>query len=554
LACALAVASPAQGQIPGGLPGAVEPGRDRPPIATPQQPNFDFTIEGPRRSPVPRDVDEIQFHLNDIVVNGAVTIPPERFRPLYKNLLGKDVSLSQILDVADAIEAEYRRAGYLLVRAFVPPQRVGDGNFNINVVEGFVANVSVEGADPGTQERIRAFLQPVLDSKPLQLSTMEQALLLTNDLPGVAATGVLRPSPDTPGASDLVVRVNQEKLSGGLAVDNRGSHFSGLWTITGDFALNSLFDDGDQLVGSVTTTPNFSPLERIGGQLRYRHAIGNDGLVASLIGTVTHGEPGSSLQAFNVLTDSWALGPRLTYPFLRTRAESLVLDAGLTFQEAQINFQGLEANHDAWRVLDVGLSYLRNGFLGAAWAANVDLAQGLPILGATDNADPKLSRAALGARTDFTKLTGGLRFTRPIQGPISIALGAQGQYAFDPLINGELFTFGGTQLGRGYDPGALTGDRGLGGSAELRYDQRVTMSPIQALQPYIYFDTGRVWNVHNATTNQNQNIESAGGGLRFWLVYNVVGGIEVSRTLDAVPGSDNGKRATKLLTDLSIRF
>jgi hypothetical protein len=38
------------------------------------------------------------------------------------------------------------------------------------------------------------------------------------------------------------------------------------------------------------------------------------------------------------------------------------------------------------------------------------------------------------------------------------------------------------------------------------------------------------------------------------LVYNVVGGIEVSRTLDAVPGSDNGKRATKLLTDLSIRF
>jgi hemolysin activation/secretion protein len=274
-------------------------------------------------------------------------------------------------------------------------------------------------------------------------------------------------------------------------------------------------------------------------------------MVASLIGTVTHGEPGSTLRAFNVLTDSWAVGPRLAYPVLRTRAATLMIEGGFTFQDARVNVLGSQFSHDQWRVLDVGLTFLGNGFLGGSWAANVDLAQGLPIFGATDNGSASLSRPD--ARTDFTKLTGGVRMTHQLAGPVSILLSAQGQYAYAPLLTGELFTFGGTQIGRGYDPGALTGDHGLGGTVELRYDQRVTMSPIQAVQPYVYFDAGRVWNVHNAGLT-DQNIESVGGGLRYWLIYNIIGALEVSHTLEAVPGSDGGKRATKFLMDLAIRF
>jgi hemolysin activation/secretion protein len=551
LCVALAGVDVAFAQIPGGLPGAVEPGRDRPPLMTPAQPNFDFSIEAPSRSPVPRAVDEIRFHLGEIQVMGAVTLSPDRFRPLYQALIGKDVSLSDILDVADAIEAEYRRSGYLLVRAFVPPQRVAGGIFTINVVEGFVANVSVEGGDAATQERIRAFLQPVLASKPLQLAAMEQALLLANDLPGVTASGLLRPSADTPGASDLVVTVAQIPATGGIAIDNRGSHFSGIWSVTGDFALNSLLDDGDQLAGNIITAPTPHAFERVAGQLRYRHPVGQRGAVLSLIGTVTRGEPGSTLRSFNVLTNSWAVGPRLTFPLFRTRAESLVFEGGITVQDAHVSILQAQFSHDEWRVADMGFSYLRNGFLGSAWAANVDLAQGLPILGATDNGSPELSRA--GALTDFTKVTGGLSVTRPIVGRLSLALSAQGQYAFNPLVTGEQFVFGGTQIGRGYDPGALTGDHGLGGSVELRYDGRVSQSFIQALQPYAFFDAARVWDVQNVATAA-QSIDSVGGGLRFWFVYNIFGAIEIARTLQAVPGSDGGKRTTKLLIDLAIRF
>ncbi len=538
-------------QIPGGLPGAVEPGRDRPPLTAPAPPNFDFRIEAPSRSSVPRAVDEIRFRLEDIQVMGAIAFSPDRFRPLYQALIGKEVSLSDILDVANAIEMEYRQSGYLLVRAFVPPQRVANGIFTINVVEGFIANVSVEGGNAETRDRIRTFLQPALNSKPLRLETMEQALLLANDLPGVAASGLLRPSSDTPGASDLVVTVTQIPASGGIAIDNRGSDFSGIWSATGDLAFSSLFDDSDQLDASVTTSSKTAPFRRVAGQLRYRKPVGEQGATLSLIGTITHGEPGSTLRSFNVLTNSWAVGPRLIYPVKRTRAESAVIEAGITVQAARVSILGAPFSHDNWRVADVGVSYLRNGFLGGAWAANLDVAQGLPIWGASDNGSPQLSRA--GARTDFTKLTAGIHVSRPIQGPLGLALAAQGQYSPDVLLTGEQFAFGGSQLGRGYDPGALTGDSGLGGSIELRYDLAFAMSPIQALQPYAFFDTAEVWNVHDAAS-PGQHINSAGAGVRFWLTYNVFGDVEVARTLTAVPGSDDGKRATKLLLNIAVRF
>src|SRR4051812_508544 len=181
---ATSVIDAAMAQIPGGLPSSVEPGRDRPQPTPPAEPKFDFRIETPGRSSVPRAIDEIRFRLNGVEIKGVVTLPAERFQAFYQPLIGKDVTLTEVLDVASAIENECRRAGYVLVRAFVPPQRVADGVFTITVVEGFIANVSVDGGKAGTRDRIQAFLEPARASRPLALSAVERGLLLANDLPG----------------------------------------------------------------------------------------------------------------------------------------------------------------------------------------------------------------------------------------------------------------------------------------------------------------------------------------------------------------------------------
>lgn len=538
-----------QAQVLPPISGAVEPG-ERPRPEAPPQPDFDFSIEAPQRSALPRAVDEIHFHLNDIRIAGAATLPAERFRPLYRQLLGKDVTLTDIFNVADGIEAEYRSAGYLLTRAFVPPQRVNDGVFTITVVEGYVATAAVEGGSPTAQARIKSFVEPILSDKPLRLTTMERALLLANDLPGVSAAGLLRPSPDMPGASDLIVTVVEEKPSFGLSLSNRGSHYSGVWTLTGDFAVAQLLGDEDQLSGNIVGTPgNFE--RRIGGQLRYRRPIGAGALAGSLVVSVVHGQPGSTLQFFHVLTDSWAVGPRLTYPLRRTRADTLLLEGGVTVQEAKVKILGLQLSHDRWRVADMGLSYSRTGFLGGAWTTTLDVAQGLPLAGASRSNAPELSRP--GAALDFTKLTATVRHNRLLTGAFSLAFAAQAQYAFAPLITGEAISFGATQIGRGYDPGAITGDHGIGGSVELRYDRRWTQFFIQAIQPYIFVDAAKVWSIHTPAA-LTPSLTSTGAGIRLSFPYNIAAALEVATTLRSVPGSDGGKRTTKLALDAAVRF
>jgi hypothetical protein len=62
-----------------------------------------------------------------------------------------------------------------------------------------------------------------------------------------------------------------------------------------------------------------------------------------------------------------------------------------------------------------------------------------------------------------------------------------------------------------------------------------------------------VWNAQNIASS-SPSINSAGGGVRFWLTYSAFGDLEIARTLTAVPGSDDGKRATKILLNLAIRF
>jgi len=551
--CCLAPVTALAGPPPIDLPGAVQPGHDRPLPQPEAPPTFDFSVEAPHRSPVPRAVDEIKFKLADIRLVGATTLSPDSFRPLYAGLIGKDVSLANIYDVADAVENAYRAAGYLLVRAYVPPQHVKDGIFTIKVVEGFVESTSVQGGDPATQRQVKAYLEPILRDRPLRLKTIERSLLLSNDIPGVAATGVLRPSPSVAGASDLIVTITAPPITGSLSSTNRGSHFSGIWTVTGAAAYAGIFG-GDELDATVTTTPgNLS--QQDSGQLRYRTEIGDDGLMGTLLGAVTHGVPGGSLGAADIRTDSWAVGPRLTYPLIRTRADTVTLDGGFTVQNANVDILGVGINHDQWRVLDMSISYASNNFLAGIFSSAFDVAQGLPILGATPNHSPELS---LDGRTTFTKATALLHYTNNLYAPFSFAISGAGQYAFEPMITGEQILFGGTQIGRGYDPGAITGDSGAGGSFELRYDTRIDQFWIQNLQPYAFFDAAKVWNMARPPAAgiplNDYSIASTGAGLRFWFPYNIYLDLEGARTLNAVPGSDSGKQATKLLVDIAITF
>ena len=80
------------------------------------------------------------------------------------------------------------------------------------------------------------------------------------------------------------------------------------------------------------------------------------------------------------------------------------------------------------------------------------------------------------------------------------------------MLSSEEVGYGGKNIGRAYDASEITGDKGIMGSIELRYYDVPNISEA-IIQPYIFYDIGKVW--HNDNTAKNQaSAASAGGGVR----------------------------------------
>ena len=116
------------------------------------------------------------------------------------------------------------------------------------------------------------------------------------------------------------------------------------------------------------------------------------------------------------------------------------------------------------------------------------------------------------------------------------------------ICGGEL------QVGRGYDPGTLLGDRGIGAQVELRLGSIVpTSARKMAAEPFVFFDIARVGNENsNFLARGQRNLTSFGGGVRAtWLGF----GIE---TALAVPlertGFQDRKPDPRLLFSISRRL
>ena len=102
---------------------------------------------------------------------------------------------------------------------------------------------------------------------------------------------------------------------------------------------------------------------------------------------------------------------------------------------------------------------------------------------------------------------------RPQPG-LTFSLSPRAQYAPHSLVSYEQFSVGNFTAGRGYDPGALTGDSGLGFQSEVRFGSLLprTIDGF-AFQPYGFVDLGIVWN-HVTAAADPQRLWSAGAGVR----------------------------------------
>lgn len=554
------------------VPGSVEPGRLQERLQPPPGPAPTPEVVAPQlpEAAPPSEAAQIRFTLRTITVDGSTVYTPDQLRPLYANLVGKEVSLADIYRIADAITTKYRSDGYILSRAVVPAQTVTGGEVHIRVVEGFINKVIMQGE---TTALIDSYANQITRSRPLRAKDLERFLLLINDLPGAHAFGALSPAAGVLGGSDLTVVVEQKRLDLYSSLDNRGTKFTGPYELFNEAAWNNPLGLSDRVGFRYITTP-LQEQELRYFELDYDVPIGTQGTKFSLDTSGNTSHPGNNFQTTFLQTDTSGATviAKLSHPLIRSRAQNLFVDVSFTYRDAIVDqlalpsFTRLTTSYaDHVRVFRAGASYdTTDGWLGRDFA-RLELSQGVQVLGATPSGKAtNVSRP--GAEATFTKATLDASRTQNLDRVLSgldllTAVSAGGSFG-QGLFASEQFGVGGPVFGRGYDPSELTGDYGASGKAEFQYNFQAPMpaGPPPRLQLFTFYDFGAVTDQNPARLNESampRTLASTGLGLRANWTDHILASLEADKPLTrgvAAYSSNVDKKPWRIYFTLTARY
>lgn len=501
---------------PGALQQSDQISRQRAPILPlPATPDFDLRLQAPEKAAVPRAIEELLFEVRGVRVSGNTRFAADEVEAIFKPATGPAVGLSTLREAAERLESRFRQQGYFLTRVYVPPQQVKDGVFEVQVIEGYVSAVYIDGTpNDALRRRIETITAPIVGKRPIDLATVERALLLINDLPGVVGTSLLRQGADL-GASEIVVTVGSLPDSHLLTFNNTGSRTIGPFAVGVNSTLYNPFKRSGSLNLAFTQSGDLSNVDELSSfSFRYAMPVGSNGGVLSFGGIASNALPGGTIRALDLRALSESVSPRLRLPLLRTRPNSVFLDLGLSVNRTRTIVAGDLLTFDKTTVAEATVSWVQNGWANGTSNLSVSLFHSLPLF---DHTQVSTANTKTNVKDeDFFKLGFTLSRIQQTRLPRLSVLGQiQGQWTADRLPTGEYVAFGGAAIARGYDPGATAGDKGIGGLLEVRYDSPWNREPyIGNVQFYAFVDAGRAY--LNQTSNTPPNmISSEGVGVRF---------------------------------------
>lgn len=506
------------------------PQQPLPPKAQPAIP--EPRLEGPEVPPEPEEV----FILSAVVVEGATVFAQDAFIEIYEPFLARALTLSEIAQIPELITEKYRDAGFVLSRARIVPQGLVAGVLTVEVLEGYVGRVQIEG--PAAEELDwTSYTRPVLDERPLTLATLERMILLINDLPGftIKDSRMLR---DQENLREfyLSVEVDYKAFDGVIYFDNRGTSKVGPLQNYSAFGANNLLSGGERLQIAGFTVPT-KPEELGFVSLRYEQPLSSDGLLFFGQPSFSRVEPSDVDQDDQDVSRSVRVVSGLSYPILRSREESLFVGGQFDFRNIEEETDGDKTEEDRLRVLRLDGRYLRSDPFDGFNVLQLEVSRGLNFLDATDDPGPLRSRPDGDAV--FTKVTASFRRLQSLPFRFSLLTSAEGQLSDDELLSSEEFAVGGARFGRAFDGSEITGDNGAAALVELRHDVVIDSSESLSAQLYGFYDWGAVWN-RNTEGNGREILSSAGFGVRFGLWRSLNADLQL-----AVPVSGQGDQSSR---------
>lgn len=443
---------------------------------------------------------------------GSTVFTPEELAQVLKPYTLRRLSFTEIFAAQQAIDRLYFEKGYITSGTLLPPQKLENGVVVIEVLEGGIEKININGLNRLNSGYVRSRLK-IATNAPLNKDKLLNALQLLQLDPLIENLAAELTPGTRQGNSILEIDLQEaDPFDLTLGFDNYRAPSVGTDRRSIKIGHRNLLGFGDRFtVGYLNTDGSNSlndlnytvPVNPYNGTLNFRFSYTESEIIT---------EP---FDSFDIESENTNYEFTYRQPILQKPTKDVAI--GFTFSknnsattledEPEQLFRGAgidgETNISALRFFQEYTKRDANQVL----ALFSQFSLGIDAFDATINSDDE-------ADSKFFAWRGQAQYLRLLSSDITLLLRSDFQVANEGLVPTEQFSLGGGLNVRGYPQDVLLGDNGWFNSVEIRATILNIPQWEANLQLTPFVDFGTVWNSDDLDLDIN-TLVSTGIGLRF---------------------------------------
>lgn len=464
--------------------------------------------------------------LGAITFNGSTILSSEELNQIGERYIDRPITENDIARLKFDVTKAYADKGNILVKVATPSQNLNTGNLIVNIYEGKIGRVIVQG-DAIARYVPEAFAHDlaggVFDEKKAT-----EVINDLNEIKNINSSITLKPGME-PITTDIILNVMDQpgEDENWIGADNYGPKLTGELEADLHLEKSNALGIGEKL--SFDGRISEDQLWGAGGGIKVPTGFWNTYADASY--SYSENEIGDRLAFLGAEGESHIGEVALSGNLVNNDFNKVNLRGGLQARNHKSTLNGATNSYDKVRRLFVEASYLGLG-ADTLFLVNGRVSKGMDFLGGSQFGDSRNTRALGEPEAWIFEPTLFVRHN--LTSNDFLKFFARGQYADEILLSSDLFAIGGYGSVRGFQPAQETGERGVSATVEYLHQFGLTDNSYVEVGPW--FDIATVDNeLSNQTTEDT--LYSAGLGAKFGANFFNVG--ETSLRVDwAHPISD----------------
>lgn len=451
---------------------------------------------------------------------------------ILKNYVGKEVSLSDLSNLANEISEFYRHNNYLVAKAILPPQEIEQGTVKILLLKGNVGEIRLQNHSALSNKFVSRLSNTTVNASEFILKDeLEKFALTINDVPGVNA-GLQLSAGKKVGEANLLIKINDAKrFSGYVSVDNQGNKYTGRYRLAAGTKVNNLTGWGDELKLDLLSS-NQANLKN--ARIDYSSLIDGYSTRFGVTANYLHYKLGGNFKSLQSQGHSHNLGAYLLHPTIRTPNFRLSTKVSFNHQNLTDAQQAVTVKQKrkinsltvgvdgSWNLIKDGTTYFSLSTLFGNLANQT-------------NETKHNAAEDFQSKSHFTVYNYRLSHEQILPKSFAFNIGINGQFADKNLESSQKMLLGGLSGVRGHQAGAASVDEGHVIQTEFKHYLPVFSQSVLVSSLFYDYGFGKSYKHSQFLEKGVKNsvkLQSVGAGLSFSDAGSYAINVSVAKPLD----------------------